>query len=240
MKHIKLLLLVTSFCTINFIQGQTSSKSTSEEQMWRESGYRNAIVSEFIVDEFYTGLEHIAFTHAMDLTLVNLRGSGWGQELVNKTIKRAAEVYATIGIKFSSVKYVEADPPGNRVDISQEENHDSTLAIRTPIKSRPVIFFIRSNVEGDTAFAWPLDSADPPLADVGFITSLVNTKEYKDERTPQYSPTSHEIAHLLSNSQEHIKGEEYNILSDYYNRLDSSITEEQSDTFKRSPLLRKL
>jgi len=236
-----LILILLLFGNYNLAISQANSHHKQTEQKWNNAGFKNTKVTNFDTDDFYYGYE--VFTHVMELTVVNLRGSGWDEQLIKKTISRAAEVYVQCGIKIKNLTYIEADPPYDRVDISEEKNQDGALAKLLPISSRPVVFFIRSQIEGKTGFAWPKEFADPPIQNTAFITSEVNTFEYREKREKGYSPTAHEIAHLLGNC-EHIEGEEYNILSKYFNRVSSNITDEQCSTFKsfgvENGLLQKL
>lgn len=226
--------VITAFLLTLFILVVTNIIiAQSDKSKWENSGFKNVEYKEYAKNEFS------GFTHALDLTLVNLRGSGWTEPLIRKNIKRVAEVYAQIGIKIENVKYFEVDPPYGRVDISDEKDEDVDLAKLLPTSERPVVFFIKSNIEGDTAFAWRFDSADPPLADTAFITIEINTQEYINKRQKGYSTTAHELTHILCDC-DHIEGKSYNILSRYWNRVNSSFTKEQIRAIKNSPLLRKL
>ena len=225
--------ITTSFLILFFLAVTNSTNAQSEKTKWENSGFKNVEYKEYAKNEFS------GFTHALDLTLVNLRGSGWTEPLIKKTIKRVAEVYAQIGVKIENVKYFEVDPPYGRVDISDEKDQDFDLAKLLPTNKRPVIFFIKSNIEGDSGFAWTKDNANPPLADIAFITYKVNSSDYIKKREKGYSTTAHEIAHILCEC-DHIEGTDYNILSRYYARQNSSFNEEQIIAIKNSPLLRKL
>ncbi len=209
-----------------------------DDRIWRDAGFSNATVSILDISNIYQS-DFNRYTHSVDLTLVNLKGAGWDKELLKKTLERVAEVYKQCGIKVNNPKYVETDPPYSRVDISEEKNHDAALAKLLPSPSRPTLFFIRSNIEGKTGFAWPKDFADPPIQNTAFITAEVNTSEYKEKRQKGYSPTAHELAHIFGNC-EHIEGKDYNILSKYYDRVSSDITKAQCDSFKRSNLVKEI
>ena len=129
-------LLISSFC---FHINAQEIKPTIEEKEWIEKGYKNAKISNFNIKEFYDGNEE--FTHSIDLTLVNLKRSGWDKELIKKTIKKVADVYQQCGIKIGSVKYVESEAPDGKVDISKDEYDDYALAYDLPRKKTPCSFF---------------------------------------------------------------------------------------------------
>ena len=217
------------------------TKPTLEEEKWIEKGYKNTKITNFNINVFYYGNEK--FTYAMDLILVNLRGSGWDKQNIKKTISKVAEVYLQCGIKIGSAKYVEADAPYGLIDFSKKEFHHYALAFELPLSERPVIFFAKSNLEEKSAFANSNRLEDPPVSNTVFILSKVNSKEYKEKRPEDYSPTAHELAHLFCDCP-HNDIKEPNILSKYYDVRDNSISKEQCATFKSKGLelgiLRKL
>lgn len=209
-----------------------------EANIWQERGFEEVEVTNFITDDFYNN-SSTNFTHAMDLTMVTLRNAGWDKDIVQQTIQRVAEVYEQCGIKVRTAKYVEVNAPRNIVDVSYRENDDTRLARMTPPDNQPTLFFVRSNVEGNTAYAWNEASVGPPRSNTAIITSQVNTSGYKEIRTPGYSPTAHELAHLFCNCS-HRSDETPNILAGNAYLVNSNITQEQCATFKNSSLVKEL
>ncbi|WJJ96525.1 hypothetical protein [Algibacter luteus] len=245
MKRLSKIFFITTYLFSCFFTINAQEKNTSnEEKKWIDAGYKNAQISNLNFNKFYTDTDSDNFTHDMDLILVNLRGSGWDKELIIKTIQKTAEVYEQCGIKIKNVKYIEAYSPIEKLDISYNDYDHYKFGYKLPVANRPVLFFIRSNVEGKTATTFPSDKETPPISNIAFITFEVNKNEYKLERPEGYSPTAHELAHILCGCSEHNKIKKSNILTNYYDLRDNTITKEQCVTFKSKGMelgiLRKL
>lgn len=211
----------------------------NEEQLWEAKGYFNTNISYLSVEDYYP--EHSGvYTHKLDLTLVNLRGSGFNKSLIEDRIKRVAKIYRQCGIKITEAKIVESDPPDGNLDISYKNKDDTKLARKAPEKRRPILFLVRSNIEGHSGYAWNRShNFGPPREDISVVTSNILSKSHTTSTNQEYSTIAHEIGHILC-SCGHIDGDENNLMSNSYNNLSGDINKDQCDVFRESPLVRKI
>ena len=219
-----------SFCQANIV--------STEEKLWKDHGFDNAQISMLDLTEFYTDSKH-RFTHYFDLTVVNLRGSGWTKAFIKSAVLRTAEIYAQCSVMINKIKYVEVDPPLGILDITIDVN-DALLCNLLPIENRPVLFYIRSETSGQfSGYARRKGKSEPPLTGTAYISIDVLRPEFIELREKGYCTTAHELAHLLCD-ESHIEGNDYNILSNYYNKANSKITLEQCNKIKQSDLVMEL
>ncbi|MBD63615.1 MAG: hypothetical protein CME62_00275 [Halobacteriovoraceae bacterium] len=237
--------------TINTVNGQldapTGQCSTEEninsiedeQNKWNEAGFISTEISFLKQHEIYPTLPEEKFTHSINLNLVQFINNGWTKEQVVSTIQRTADIYAQCGIKVNQVKFIQTTAVEDQVDISFQKDEDARLASMAPTTERPLVFYIRSNIEDENAFAWPRRMAPLPRRNTAFITSQVNNSQYQELRDDGYSATAHELAHLYCDCP-HEESSTKNLLAGDVEYLSRDLTPAQCQIFKLSPLINKL
>lgn len=78
MRRLLLLVIVFLCLTISRILAQPPNTSTDEEKLWEDSGFENVNISMLSTWVYHSNPPN--YTHAMDITIVNLRGAGWSKK----------------------------------------------------------------------------------------------------------------------------------------------------------------
>lgn len=223
----------------NFIQcGPVTDPGLSKDETsaWITAGFRNPEIKSIDIRPT-SDTAATTYTHEFDLSLVMFKGSGWSEELVRSSITRVSEIYRQCGIRVGKAKLVMIEPPNDWIDITLDR--DRELAKMTPHMSKPTLYFVRSSLEGYTAYAWDKSGCSRERCDTAWITNDINSAAYKRYRDSNYSPIAHEIAHLLGNC-DHIKNDSKNILGNSASTVNDQIMQDQCESFKKHESMRKL
>ncbi len=224
-----------------------STEPTETERKWEDEGYKKAKISELDTSKYYKNGEE--FTHYLDFTLVNFLDSGWNLSTIDKTLQQVSQIFGKqCGIHIRSAKVIQSQSPLGTSNL-RKHDQDMELSKSAPTKNRPLFYFIKSYTNGDTAYS--LRPKEAKKLDQtyysAFITNQVNTKDYKKTRRKNYSPTAHELAHLLCRC-DHSTKDEFSIMADDPTYRNNKISEKfckkmkgesQKSSFEKSPFLKK-
>jgi hypothetical protein len=172
---------------------------------------------------------------------VLFRNAGWTKEEVITRFRGVAAIFSQCGIQITLATVVEADAPKNWIDVSwRGERRDLQIAKLAPETSKPILFFVRSDRDGNIAYAWRRgNNPDPHLSDTAWITAQVTRQSYRSRRDPSYLTEAHELGHILGDCS-HVDDGSRNFLAGRYNLLNDQIRQDQCDAMKRHPLVRPL
>ena len=173
--------------------------------------------------------------------MVLLRNSGWSEEQIKLRLNRVAEIYSQCGIKVASAKLVTVDAPNGWIDVDYSiEQRDLKIATMTPTTDKPILYYVRSNKEGQTAYAWNQSKQrPPPLTNTAWMTTELNTAEYKKWRDPVYNEDAHELGHILGNCGHNTDGSK-NFLAGDVALLNDKIQPKQCESMKKNTLVKPL
>lgn len=246
--QIALPLLILFFCNLNSFASTAASDIKKEIHLWKRNGH-----SEIQI-EFYRPSPH-SFNLIFDLSLVLLRNSGWTTDIVIKHLVRVEKIYAQCSIGLRNIKIVTTNPPKGILDYPTiKGNEASSLALKTPIMAKPVLYFVRKIKEQTAAIAGApfYVGNDSPVVNTAWFSSYLNEPSYSMirgilengqtqifYRDPSYDVVAHELAHILGNLP-HFEGNEQNLLSGVALLLNDYLTPEQCLKIKMSPLIKQL
>lgn len=173
--------------------------------------------------------------------MVLLRNSGWSKEQIEQRLTRVAQIYSQCGIKVARATLVTVDAPNGWVDVDySDEERDLKIATMTPTTDKPILFYVRSSREGQTAYAWRQGKSRPPaLTDTAWMTTEINTAAYKKLRDPTYSPDAHELGHIFGNCEHNADGSK-NFLAGDVALLNDKIQPKQCENMKKHNLVTPL
>lgn len=237
----------------------TAQAADPEVKKWKRAGFTNA---EFSMVNVPIAKPEIQATHLLDLSIVLFRNSGWTKAVIEAHLKRTNEIYTQCGIRLGEIKYIETDAYRGKLDINERWSalgDDYLISKATPIEERPIIYLMRSilpkrGTEG--AFAnipnfWV--ELEPVVQNTIWLSNIINSesygsyrdmdvdgKSYLKTRDPSYNVVAHEIAHLLGNMGHETEIKEKNLLNGDSDSLNDQLLPRQCESFKKSPLLRKI
>ncbi|MBI3550683.1 MAG: hypothetical protein HY078_16725 [Elusimicrobia bacterium] len=212
--------------------------SEDERSRWANAGFGSPEVASLTLPPAASSAR---ITHELPLTLVMFRNAGWTPETVRATVERTAEILSQCAIGIRRVTLVVADAPESSPDIDAPgRGRDLRIGASIPPSEKPVVFFVGKTHDGNAAWSFnrkyvELWRLDPRVLDTAWVSSEVLSASYRASRHPAYSPTAHELAHILGN-RGHV--EEPNILSAF--SPNDRITEEQCGAFRAYELARRL
>lgn len=211
----------------------------TELEKWSLAGFENPTI-DLIEPKLTAAYTKKKFTHEVKLTMVLLRNSGWSQKNMQQRLTRVAEVYSQCGIRIARSKLVTVDAPNGWVDIDyKNEQRDLKIASMIPATEKPIIYYVRSNIEGSNAYAWNQSSNRPaPLTNTAWITSIVNKPAYTETRDHSYSPDAHELGHILGNCGHNDLSS--NFLASEVILLNDKILPDQCESLKKNNLVKAL
>jgi hypothetical protein len=134
-------------------------------------------------------------THALDLTVVRLAGTGWELDPIATATVETARILAQCGVALQNVELVEVAAPVRFWDF---DTPDSRLLAGFLDLPRPTVYFV-ANTRQQPAFEAEAigrgnSRSRPELADSVWITYGARDLEIV---------LAHELAHVLMNSGEH-------------------------------------
>ena len=241
-----------------------SRTKTKEERTWEKAGFRDPTISSIEI----VGPPNVQYTHQIDLHLVMFRRDGlgnvdatnpnyyphteWTQELVLQQMEKVARVFSQCGLKFGTAKFISVAAFHSGKDEITRPNSDR-ISKNTPIKKRPIIYFIGSADETYAGWAeYPNRISDlfgdtrNYMMNTAFITDKVITSKgiyYKDgkmmHKDPLFSITAHEVGHLLLNF-DHVTDGSRNLMAEVPHLQSGELTAQQCETIRNNPLVKKL
>jgi hypothetical protein len=187
-------------------------------------------------------------THEMIVTTVVANGEGWKASELIQTLARASGLFAKCGIQVR-LNVVTGSFPYNLTSI--DENKGRYVVAKTPVKTRPVLYFVRDTSGefrangGGHAFALTtgVKNVVNSKKGTGFGTAFFgrdtavdqngNKRDYQAVEDDRYViPIAHELGHLLGDTDHVSPTDPPNILQGVTNRLSSDITPQQCETFR--------
>ena len=219
-----------------------SPRHNEEIAVWSTAGFTNPKITTVDTEKFYRGAAY-HFSHSFDLTLVMFRKTGWNKSSILKRIKKAARIYARHGIRIGKLRLVVADAPSGVIDFWQPGGEDFQIARATPVKNRPVIYYIRA-VPKLNAYSWLERGVSgpvaPPLRHTIWVSLAADMKLNKRRYRSSYTTEAHELGHVFLNSQTHTAPGILNLMSDTPETADDSLTPKQIAIMKQHSLMKKL
>ncbi len=214
------------------------------------------------------------YTHELRPTFVVFRKAGWTPEKVKAQATCTQRVLSQCGLKMAGVDIWTVDAPHASVSLFREtglefgatgefgfnepgEHYPGTcyqVAAATPLKARPIVYFIRKFDEDPMApdpgvNAWaaparfnqgkPYVRSNSPLLDTAWMTSLIVGPQYAAERDPTYCTTAHELGHVLGHL-DHLSEGERNLMADTPQKVNGSLTRTQCSAILKHPSVRRL
>jgi len=158
--------------------------SLNQKDIWQTAGFINP---EFKQLKPAPGTY---FTHEFELNMVIFRKTGWTEKDVLNQISKATHIFKQCGINISPIKMILTDAPQNKIDINYNIREDDHMARLTPLTKKPVVYFIRSNIEGQLAYSWDA-SIEPPGS------PRLNTVWITRNKNPKQNVLAHELGHKL-------------------------------------------
>jgi hypothetical protein len=134
-------------------------------------------------------------SHRLNLTLVNIEGSGWTRERAIAALREAATIFEQCGVSISSAEWLRLSAPPRYLDFSTPVARD--LARSYPVK-RPAIYLVRDTLSRPAFDAEAIGRGNsrsrPELADTVWITAAARDAGIV---------LAHELAHVLMDNGEH-------------------------------------
>lgn len=197
------------------------------------------------------------FSHEFTPTFVVARKAGWTEASIRDHLSETAKIYSQCGIRVGSTNVIWDDETPQGLDL--DSGKAVKLSMRTPIESKPVVFFVRvpgmaydamlKENRADSAYAFAARSFSDPRTeayrksaqDTAYMGIEIDTPEYRKSRNfhSRYDTVAHELAHILCNC-DHVDGPEDNLLQSYEGLMSGKIKPAQCETFRKSPLTRPL
>ncbi len=228
--------------------GSTPQSTQAREiKRWNQAGFKNPKIESWSESVLYPASNGKAgvFTHGIKITSVIFRNARWKKEDVKYRFQRLAEVYSQCGIKIQAVDVVECDAPNGWVDVDgikrRPGDKESRIMEALPIKSRPVFFYVRSNMELNDSYAEPEFKVGRDGVTFGSIwmSSALNDDPSKPWNFPNFSDEAHELGHILGNSG-HLNDGSQNFLAERPELFKDVITRQQCEVMKKSELVAPL
>jgi hypothetical protein len=147
--------------------------------------------------------EH-AYTHAVDVSLVVLQGSGWTTADVRDHVAEAAAVFAGCGVLLRTATLITLTPAdADWVDTNLGVEESLAATVRSDLRLR--VFFTRSDREGSWAYSYARPACgDAAICDTAWLTRDIFSDFYRRQAYPRGDATlAHELGHLLLPSPEH-------------------------------------
>lgn len=212
-------------------------QSLSEKSKWSDAGFKNTDIISISTPPIREPSKKI--THEFNPSLVMFRNTGWSLDLIQKHLQKVNEIYSQCGIRVGTSKFIMVDPPNNWLDVGPEIN--LSLVTMTPVINKPIVYFVRSSLEGHAAYAFTGtgNTCNEIVCGTAWITDDINSPQRIGMYKANYSTVAHELAHILGDS-DHVKDGSTNILADSFDKLDGTINPQQCEKFKNSNLVRKL
>lgn len=136
-----------------------------------------------------------AFTHRLQLTVVNVEGSGWTRERVLEALREAAAILGQCGISLAGAEWLTLSAPPGYLDFSTPVARE--LARRYPV-ARPAIYLVRDTRSRPAFDAEAIGRGNsrtrPEIADTVWITAATRDAGIV---------LAHELMHVLMDSGEH-------------------------------------
>ena len=209
---------------------------------WEGAGFTNAEIKTIDIPT-PTKPRAVVYTHEFDLSVVMLRDAGWNELMVRNSLARTSEIYSQCGIRIGKVKLVTVSSPNEKRGLTFSEEASSDVEMSIPDLKKPIIFLVSwiSNTN-HAAFAKNRTKLlNEKQYDTVWVSSYINSKDYKALRRKEYSTVAHELAHVLGNTGHVTKGHA-NILreGEVGGLAGDKITKEQCELFKKYPMMKKL
>jgi hypothetical protein len=221
----------------NTIQPSFNS-TTNEIDQWLSAGFWRPEIK--VINASPSIAPEGTFTHKLNMTLVLFRNTGWTEDRVKAQVSRASEIYKQCGIELSEVKLVIANAPSGIIDVSYNNRDDERISRSTPESKKPIVYFVRSNAEGQTAYSWGASVEKPSRARFNTIWMTDDIdKSYKEVHDPSYNVLAHEIGHILCGCS-HFPGDEKNLMAGKINLLNDRLNQTQCEVFQKSSLVEKI
>lgn len=159
------------------------------------------------------------YTHKIDLNFVNTSDSGWSHSDLEKTIFRAAEIYAQCELQFRKVTIVSTKiyKHSSRIEMEKEEEYD--LVAKTLVLQKPIIYFVKELINKITninstgfSFIERTTNDDDIRRNTSWLTGEILSEKYQSEHPTAYNTLAHELGHLIGNLY-HIMDGSKNLMS---------------------------
>ena len=134
-------------------------------------------------------------SHRLNLTLVNIEGSGWTRERAVAALRETAAILGQCGVAVDGVEWLRLSAPPRFLDFSTPVARE--LARLQPV-TRPAVYLVRDTLNRPAFEAEAIGRGNsrsrPELADTVWITAAT--------RDPGIV-LAHELAHVLMDNGEH-------------------------------------
>lgn len=240
-------------------------QSSSETEIWTNAGYENVEIKQLELNpQHYMSdeKEYLPLTHRFELDVVNVRESGWSEEVLIERYNRVSEVFKRCGILLDEIRLITVDGPRDIVDLNRinktlnteapnlaeinvtefnpgEVNTESDYRFgeRMPNNGRLTNIHI-NDVLGNPSISSPefIFGEDHPLLNKQWIESRVLDQVYRRKRNPHICTEAHELGHVLLN-QGHLTSDEENIMNGNGELRNDQFSPEQCSTMKTHKLV---
>ncbi|RZI53785.1 MAG: hypothetical protein EOP12_05565, partial [Pseudomonas sp.] len=237
----------------------SSPISTPEGRPWPEGvaaftqrGYSNVSALQVDLTSIARSREFPAPSHQILITAVIANDQGWKANEIMATMARTSGLLAKCGIQ-SKLNIVKANFPAVAIGnlTSVDEQRGRYLVAHTPLKTKPILYFLKDTPEevraDGSGHAFALNTGvrnltgSPKLpghgaAFFGRDTAVqANGSKYDYQAVEDDTfviPVIHELGHLLGDRDHTDAGDPPNILQGVTNRLSADITPEQCEAFR--------
>jgi hypothetical protein len=215
----------------------SGNPSRDETEDWRSAGFGNPSISSLDLE----WPESATFTHEISFTMVQFRKAGWTEGEIKRRYLRVAQIYSQCGIKVGKSKLVTVDAPNGWLDTDYNiEKRDQKISKMVPPTQKPILFYVRSNLQGQSAYAWQQSKGvGPAMTDTVWMTAAVHAPAYKKLCSPLYNEDAHELGHIYGNC-EHTEDGSQNFLANDPALLNDKILPEQCENMKQHYLVRPI